>query len=179
MLAFGVSVAVGLAPLLGTVDVPLFKNIIDLFPRYPYDSPNLLIPIASFLMGLVALVFEFASRSHNSRTAIRKWFVISACICIASLMVLFFVYLMVTEHAGERAIPILVGFGQPLCSACQDLGRVACIESITGSLSDISQCFGTLNVKMGFAALALTYFLLMASFGAMVGGLILRETSQQ
>jgi len=69
VVAFSVSVAIGLAPLLGKLRVPLFSPMLDMIPTYFQDS---LITLTSALMGLVAVVVQWFSETGLSQTARRN-----------------------------------------------------------------------------------------------------------
>src|SRR5882724_5196164 len=56
MVGFGVSVAVGLAPYLGTLHVPLFSSLLDLIPE---PIRGTVIPLSAALMGVVAVIVEW------------------------------------------------------------------------------------------------------------------------
>src|SRR5262245_2174854 len=87
---FGVGVAIGLSPLLGTAAVPGFKSLLSLFPIGMADT---LIPTSSFLMGLAALgTYAIVQARDLSRRSISRGFRASIAGAAVFLVVLVIAY---------------------------------------------------------------------------------------
>ena len=66
LLGAGVSVAIGLAPFLGEIDVPLFKPLIGILPP---EEGTVAIPLSAAMMGIVAVAVQWygSQRLRSSR----------------------------------------------------------------------------------------------------------------
>jgi len=156
VLSFGVSVGLGLAPFLGQKKVPGFRALLDLFP---FQLQEVLIPIAAFLMGLVALAVQFYATEKVTRALLKGWFNFTWKGMLAALMILFVIYYLVVERvevlSGRRTVAVLRGVSQaPLDTcACRKpplmLGNKACIKYLAFNDDAIEACFGEFKVKLG------------------------------
>jgi hypothetical protein len=175
LLGFGVSVAVGLAPYLGRVRVPLFTPLLSLIPLFVQD---IAIPLSSAAMGLVAVFVQWYGSSRISQEWASKMFVrtlISAAVLLLALTV---VQMLAVERiyvpATEQTVSLVVGFAFPDKPPCAGLSRAQCIGNRLGlNPSAIETYFGGVQVKVAQVLLVLTYTLFMSSFGALVGLLVI------
>jgi hypothetical protein len=117
MIAFGVSVAVGLAPLLGLLKIPLFTSLLSLIPDSLRGS---LIGVTSALMALIAIGVQWYSEEQLTRDTRRK--ALSASLCIAFVAAISF-YVVTTYvvkdvpfggHKDREVGSFLVGFSRPI-----------------------------------------------------------------
>src|SRR5437016_3481091 len=71
LLGFGVSVAIGLAPYLGKVHVPLFSPLLDLIPE---SLQTTILPLSSALMGIVAVGVQWYGGERLTEQWLRRAF---------------------------------------------------------------------------------------------------------
>lgn len=175
LLGFGVSVGLGVAPLLGTWSVPGFTPMLSLFPKLPWDTTGALIPISALLMGMLAVVIQFLGRDNHSDAKLRKWFFRCTWLAGGALIVLLILqpFLVVTfpVPAQNSEIAVLVGFSRPdTCTACSTgISDVQCLENTTLNPPLMRSCWGDRQLIFAYLALALPYIGLMGAFGLMVG----------
>lgn len=187
VLGFGVGVAVGLAPFLGTVDIPLFAPLRLLVPekmRVPA------VPLSAFLMGLVAVGVQFAAGERIARRRLRRWFVATfAAILVGVLgMALLHVEVVRTVSVKKRqgkdmrnvavvVAPSRVDPPPRTCSCDPDLDDVSCLEWM--GIDNVEPCWGQRPVAYSRFALTFAYLFLTGSFGALIGLLLLQEDSKK
>jgi hypothetical protein len=189
LLGFGVWVALGLAPFLGRVHVPGFSPLLDMYP----STLRWLIPISGLLMGMLALVVEFAAGRRVSQKTLTRWFARAVALFVAScgLLIVLYLFLVVrvdgaVPAAGEGSKPatfaVVTGTlevpPQPPGSDCKcNPGWPAdkCIEKITLNPANVRLCFGSERVAFASLALAVLYLALTGSFAAGVGLLLLAQ----
>jgi hypothetical protein len=187
VVGFGVGVAVGMAPFLGLLDVPLFAPLLSMFPASVQATA---IPLSAFLMGLVAVGIQFASGEKVSRRWLRWSFFATFVALVIGVVVLLSLYteriLTVpnVETADGRTIDIrlVVGGERPVppppgCDCLPTQGDVACIQEI--AFENAPACWGRLQVVRAERALTLAYLFLTSSFGALIGLLLLQEESRK
>lgn len=173
MLAFGVSVALGMAPLLGNVGIPGFVSILALFPTRPFDHTTPLIAVTGLLMGLVALAVQYFQDEGVATSKRNRMFVTGAAGLVACLILMFGMYLFSVEQIGDHNV--LVGWQDPKCSVCLELPRSACLAKITLATSDIDRCFGSSSVRVAALLLALLYMAALSLLGMLIGLLMLKD----
>jgi len=176
VLAFGVSVMIGLAPLLGTLNVPFFKGLINLFPRIPIDTVQIVLPFAGLAMGVVALAYQFKSLGSDGQKTLQKHFMIALILFCFGLVALLVVHVTSVEQVGVRQISVLVGFGEAQCQQCVGTSRSGCVYRILGVQNEMQECFGGASYRLALLAMILSYLVSMCSLGVMVGNLVLRES---
>lgn len=182
MVGFGVSVAVGLAPLLGSVEVPGFSALLQLFPTLPWDTRKTIIPLAAFAMGVTAAVVQFRASDRLSDKRLRTLFNRTVAAIVVAFLVLVISHTLLVRQirvpAVESEVPVLIGFYRPQsCSACPaSMSDSACIvDRVSLNPTAIESCWGDLNIRSGFLLLALSYLGLMVSFGSLMGYLMRRR----
>jgi hypothetical protein len=167
LLAFGVSVGVGLAPLLGTQKVPLFSPLLDLVPDSLRDK---LVPFASALMGLLAVVVQWFSEEELDRSARRKAFKWSVAIAFAGAVAFYSVSIFVVRHVDGATV--LIGFYPPK-ERCIGMSAAQCIHSETTVNQDrITSYWGDGNVGLAELALSYSYLIFTLGFASAVGVVI-------
>lgn len=177
MLGLGVGVAVGLAPLLGKARIPGFAALLEL---YPESLRATAIPLASFLMGIVAASVQFYFQLGKHKR-FGKWFAASAALAVISLLALTQIYAesvtVVTYEGGRLHVPYVTGFGDrpQSCAKCPSgMSNEECIQGLpTPAL--IASCFGEARTRHAQEALLYSYLGSMLFFGALVGFLILKN----
>jgi len=173
MLTFGISVAVGMAPLLGYANVPGFKSLLELFPKYPFDFTTQLVAVAGLMMGLTALSVQYFQHERIKESKRRWWFICLGVMLGSCLAVVFITYLFSVEQVGNYNV--LIGFGDPICKLCEGMQRSECVAEITVSAKDIDRCFGSASVRLAAMILALLYLAALTLLGALVGLLLTRK----
>lgn len=183
MLGFGVSVALGLLPFLGLVGVPGFTPLLSLFPKVPFDTTVRIIPLSSFVMGVVCLIVQFLSHERLSRAYLRQLFKWSAVGVVLATVLLLVIHTLVVVQVkmpaiGQDAeIAVLLSYSRlDSCEECEpEMSDVECLSHTTLDPAKIRSCWGDRNIRIAFLILAFPYFIMTAGFGVMVGGLVLRE----
>lgn len=177
MIGFGVSVAVGLAPYLGRLEIPLFTPLLKLIPE---AIQNLIIPVSAALMGIVAVVTQFYAGERLSRVRLRKLFlrtIIFACVtCLLLIVVHTLVVVKVPILGGKESATFLVGFvrpNEPPCTA--EVSDAECIKYLTLDESAIASFWGDKQVRIAKLSLIVPYLLFLSSFGILVALLLLRD----
>ncbi len=180
VLAFGVSVAVGLAPFLGLAGVPGFRSLLSLFPTAPFDTHQTLIPLSAFLMGVVAVGVQFYARRRPEWASLGTAFKKLAIVILAALLLLLVLHVLTVHQimvgAGE-SVSVLLGFTRPAtCQECDtSMSNPECLGHTTLDPGRILSCWSELQIRISFLAMALAYLVLVGTFGALVGILILQE----
>jgi hypothetical protein len=171
--AFGVSVAVGLAPLLGVLKIPLFSSLLDLIPDFQRHS---LIPVVSALMGLVAVLVQWYSEEKLSRARRRRALLPTVFLAMIAAVSFYVVttYVVVNIDFGgsdhRETGTFLVGFHRPNDAPCQGVKSDAvCIERLTFDQNVITAFWGQDSIRTATLALSAPYLIFMLSFGAAVG----------
>lgn len=173
MLAFGISISLGMAPLLGYVQIPGFVSLLALFPIYPFDFTKQLVAVTSLLMGLIALLVQYFQHERASRAKRNRWFLKISTALVTCLLLIFAIYLFNVEQVGS--FNILIGWSEPQCIQCSGITRSECIERITATTADVDRCFGSSRVRGAAFVLAFLYMATLSLLGTLVGLLVLRE----
>jgi hypothetical protein len=175
VVGFGVAVAIGMAPFLGELDLPLFTPLLHLIPRSIRDT---LVPLSAALMGLVAVVVQWLGEERLTRVWLRKMF--GRTLVIASLS---FLLLLVLHNFVVVRVPIpsigstetfLVGFTRPDTPGCTGFSNAECIKRLSMDEKRIASYWGDSQISLAALCLKLSYLLFTGSFGALVGLLVLR-----
>jgi hypothetical protein len=175
LLGFSVSVAVGLAPYLGRVHVPLFTPLLSIIPLSLQDTA---IPIAAACMGLVAVLVQWG----KSRKP-KNWEIGTALgASLFSLLLLVGLEMTTVAHidvpAVNSKVSFAVGFSTPNKPPCVGLGRDECItKKLNLDESNIDSFFGDSQTSIAKLLLVLAYVSSMTSFGLVVGLLVLRDSN--
>jgi hypothetical protein len=174
MVAFGVSVVIGLAPLLGTVRVPGFTALLTLFPRLPLDLARPIIPIASVLMGTLAAALAFYATEKIPMATVRRWMkrtLITILGALVALLVSYIFSVIQVTYQGTKTVSVLVGFYRPTtCRDCEPwMSDEECVGHTTLKPARIRSCWGDKNINVAYLTLSLLYLVVMGSFGVAVG----------
>jgi hypothetical protein len=171
VLGFGVSVAVGLAPYLGKLNVPLFTPMLSLIP---VSVQSIAIPLSAASMGIVAVLVQWYGSQQMSRSWLHSMFIRSIAICISCLLTLtvieFLAVVRVDVPAVGSTISFAVGLSNPNTPPCTGLGRSDCIkQKLTLDEAKIETYFGERQASFTKLALVLVYVIFMSMFGVLVG----------
>lgn len=179
ILGFGVGVAVGLAPYLGTVGVPGFQPLLNL---YPLSIRNVAIPLAAALMGIVAVVVDWYGAERLTPTRLRRMFWRTLTIVGAGFVLLIVVHtafvVAVPIEGGSDSVSFVIGWTrQATCNCGQELSDAQCIQRITFNLAAVDACWGDRGVRFAKLVLILSYLLFTGAFGVLVGITIVRAAA--
>lgn len=179
LLSFGVTLAIGLAPLLGRAHVPLFTSIMEVFPL---DLQGGLIPFASFVMTLPAVGVQFFAGEAIASRTVNRAFAITFLILVPLTLALYVVYsyavVRVPIEGGRGTAAYIVGndFVQDCPCKARGLRIASCIGiAISANPAQVSDCYPANEINLRRSILATLYLLVMLSFGALIGLLILKE----
>ena len=176
LLGFGVSVAVGLAPYLGKLDIPLFTPLLSIIPETLH---NPLLPLSAALMGVLAVVVQWYGDERHSK----KWLEHTFRRCLQTLGVSFLALLVVHTTAvvpvpilgGKEHVAFMVGFVRPERPPCPaGVSDARCIMLLTLDPSRVESFWGDGQVRIARLALMLSYLAFTGGFGALVGLLLLK-----
>jgi hypothetical protein len=184
VVGFGVSAAVGLAPYLGKTHIAGFSSLLSLFP---VDVQDKAIPLASCVMGLVAIVIQWYGDRRCSSRWLREMFtrvLITALTSFSLLLVLYqFVVVSVPTQFGQSSVRYVVGFKRPADPPCSPpLIKTAadCIaKKLTLNPRKVESYFGATQVNVGTLCLLLPYLTFMGSFGLLVGLALLQNRNKR
>ena len=176
LLGFGVGVAVGLAPYLGLLNIPLFKPLLTLIPE---SIREIVLPLSAALMGTVAIVVQWYGGEHLTRAWTKKMFARTLVVLALTFVALTVVHTLVVVTLpieDDRSISFVVGFTRPNRPPCTaDVSDAACIKEITSDPSAIESFWGDRQIRIAKLALIFSYLLFTSSFGALVGLTLLRD----
>lgn len=179
MLAFGISVAVGLAPLLGRMRVPGFTAIFDLMPVNVRDT---LFPFAAFAMALPALAVQFHGETVFAKRRMARWFATVAAAAVVFLALLYVLFITVVAEVPYRGGSAVARYivGETMTADCPcRAGNVPIAPCISRFLTFdpvmVESCYPPSQIAWRKIALAGSYVGLMLCFGTAIGLLVLRE----
>jgi hypothetical protein len=180
VVGFGVAVAIGLAPFLGELDLPLFTPLLHLIPRSVRDT---LVPLSAALMGLVAVVVQWLGEERLSRVRLRKMFARTLAVAVFSFVLLFtlhnFIVVRVPIPSLDSTETFIVGFTRPDAPGCQGFSDSECIKRLSMNEELIASYWGDRRIALASLCLKLAYLLFTGSFGALVGLLALRDQAKK
>lgn len=181
LLGFGVSVAIGLAPYLGKVHLPLFSPLLSLIPKSLQDT---VLPLSSAFMGIVAVAVQWYGGETVTDAWLRRAFTSALVLILALLLILAIVHKRVVAvvpfSGGSEFESFTIGFGRPNKPPCVDLAPAACIsDHLTFNPIRIETYFGSNQVFYGEIVLELLYLLFTGCFGVLVAILLLRDEKEK
>jgi hypothetical protein len=182
LVGFGVGVGVGSAPFLGTVDVPLFEQLVEVFPN---EGRNRLFALGAFAMGLVAVAVQFYAGEASSRQRVRRLFsrtLLTIVLALAALGVLVVKFVEQIDVAGgEVASFAIAGERRPatICPCDPAVSDQECLASLTANPALIDRCWSPDATDNVHLALVAAYLLLTGGFGALIGLLILQRVAKR
>lgn len=176
ILNFFVGLAVGLAPFLGTQNVPFFKALISVMP---FQIRNELIVLSAFLMGLIVAAVQFYASERIARPLLRKRFGLALIVIGAGFVLFYFLRdeFTVDVPRGEGTVTVLIG-SEPLKDClCPDPVRnpEACIARLSFNPTAIAQCWSRKEIRRRGELLGLAYLLLTGGVGVLVGFILIQE----
>ena len=174
---FGVGVGLGLAPFLGTIQVPGFEALLGLFPP---ELQRTLIPLSAFLMGLVAMAVQFYAGERIARSALRRRFRRALIALLVGLLLFvglhtLFVKSLPTDGGAGSAV-VTIGWQRlPSCGCPPTLSDAECVKSLSADPAAIESCWGSRQLGLARLSLTLAYLVLTGGFAALAGLLLLAE----
>jgi hypothetical protein len=185
ILSFGVTLAAGMAPLLGKVHVPFFTAILDVFPL---NLSSTLIPFVAFIMTLPAVAVQFFAKDAIAPERLDGWFRWNLAFIAPLTMALYVAYtLTVTQinFEGQKGVVAYVTGSNmlPTCPCATHrppLAIASCIgNAITFDPAQVSDCYPPAEINSRKAILSTLYMMLMLSFGTLIGLLVLKEEQRR
>ncbi|MEO8627105.1 MAG: hypothetical protein ABI612_03265 [Betaproteobacteria bacterium] len=183
VIAFGVSLAVGLAPLLGKLRIPGFSSLLAL---YPVNLADTIIPFAALLMALPAIAVQFYAGDRIARAVLHRWFVrttlLTGVLLFSVLAAYLFFVVQVPFDGGKGQAAYAIGLHQQPDSVClehkKSLSR--CIaEELTFNPAQVEAVFPENEIRLVKLLLSMGYLALMGCFGTLIGLLVLREGARR
>lgn len=181
VIAFSVTLAVRLAPLLGRVRIPGFSPIIELFP---VNVRAVAVPFAAFVMAIPAVLVQYFAGERIR--FFRPRFVLSLALTLfALLLILFYLYgtyvIQVQTIGGAGSLSYIVGSKMKTKCECmkKQMDIVPCIgRAISTSSQEVDDCDEDQELRRRKILLSMTHIVMTACFGALVGILVLKENEQ-
>jgi hypothetical protein len=173
VLGFGVTTAVGLAPFLGRVGVPGFSSLLGLVP---YQLQDDVVPLAAFLMGLVAVALEYYAGEEITSGRIRLLFPAGlAALLVGVVLFTFFSEAFVAKaQSGSLKVAVIVAAARRSeCKCDKAISDEKCIQEVT--LAGLASCWDAAALLPRKLALSFTYLFLTGGFGALIALLIIVE----
>lgn len=181
LISLTASVAIGLAPFLGTLNIPLFSPLLSLIPIQIQKEA---ITLSTSAMSLVAIAVQWGAGVNVNLRVIEKRFkrilVIAAITFILLFTVSNFLVVRVPYLDGSRSASFLKGFRRPIPDPCSGKSDESCVQSVLSfDEAKLAGYWGNDQIALARFAYLLFYVALMAQFGALVGFLVLRDGIQK
>lgn len=177
VLSLSVSAAVGLAPFLGKVKVPLFTTLLALFPQ---SIANVAIIFSTATMGIVAAYVQFFGSDRTPLPDIRRKFLVAIRWCIFLLALLLIIYFVTVTRVpflgGAESASFVTGFTGSRDPRCAQMSSAQCILKVTTfDEANIDAAFGELRIRLAKAMLVIVYVSFMSMFAYAVALIVLEE----
>ena len=186
---FTVGTAVGLAPFLGRVKVPLFSAMLEL---YPVQMQQNLIILSGFLLGIVAVAVQYYAFKASPTELLDRYFGLLLKLMLAVLLLLVVLYQTsvvsvpiekqvsaIPPHVEAHRYTLLVGWFRANSGACRcppEMTALDCVEQNSLDPRRVASCWKYLPLFE--VVLTLQYLVLLGGFGTLVGLLLLREEEE-
>lgn len=166
--------------MLGTVEVPGFRHLLELLPQHPTDLTDL-VPLSAFLMGLVAVAVQFFSGDRPSRRSLRRGFVWGLTAVLAGFLALILLSglrVVRVDLPGGGALRVLTSW-KVRENCCPSAEGRACIEGLSLDPAILEECYGRGRLRLMEISLTLSYLVATGGFGALIGLLVLQEEARR
>jgi hypothetical protein len=187
-----VGAGIALAPILGTQHVPGFSPIAAIFPQ---NLQRGVVPFASFLLTIPMLAGHFFASDDISAARLNRIFSRVLPLVIALALILYYFYsafvVQVEFEGGNSSAAYVVGEHMvadcPCAARSEDkllgvrarppLDIAVCVGPILSANPDaVTACYPRAETNSRRAILAITYLLLMTSFGAIIALVVKKES---
>jgi len=182
VLGFFVGVVIGIAPFLGSVNVPGFRALLSVMP---FQITSDLIPLSSFLMGIivVAVQFFFYAAEGTSPVARKKRFQLALFVMIVGF-VLFVIlrdeFTVSVPRGGSRVTVLISSSPMENCDCKNPQGSPAnCIRRLAFAEEAIERCWGHEPLTRRSQLLKLSYLILTGGVGVLIGLLLLEDEARR
>lgn len=177
LISFAVTVAIGLAPFLGTMGVPLFSPLLNLIPLQIRTEA---ITLSTMAMSLVAIAVQWKAKIRSNPKEMRKKFRVAITSTVFTFVCVFAIsnFLVVRVHflAGSKSVTFLKGFRRPSPDPCAGLSDEACIQRVlTFNEADINSYWGDNQIAVSRFLFLSAYIAMLAQFGLLIGYLVQAE----
>lgn len=175
VVGFGVSVAVGLAPYLGRLHVPLFTPMLFLLPE---SVQGIAIPLSAASMGIVAVWVQWYGSQRLRPDWVGTWFVRTIIVCFVSLFLIAAIEMTAVVRVDVPSVDQVASFAvgplNPNTPPCVNLSRQDCIKhALSLDPAQIESHFGETQANFTKLALVIVYTTFMTMFGILVGLMML------
>jgi hypothetical protein len=183
ILAYLVTLGIGLAPVVGKVRVPGFTSIAEVFP---VNLQRGLAPFATFIMAIPIVCTHFFSldRGAGSRSLDRLFRLVLPAVIVLPLL-LFYLYsswvIQVDFEGGRQSAAYVVGDEMRRDCECakRNLDIQTCIaEWLGANPAAVTNCYPRAETNARRAGLAIVYLLMMLGFGTLIALIVLKERRQ-
>lgn len=186
LVAFTVTLGVGIGPLLGVIRIPGFIAIGELFPL---NLQRAVAAFAAFLLALPAVGVQFFGGDRfpagRLKAAFTIVFVALFAGIFAGILALYLAYtswVVQVEVGGNLSAAYIVG--PRMLPDCLCVARKLQITSCIGPVLDtnpahVENCYPREDIVARKNGLSLLYFVAMFSFGVLIGLVVLRERMPQ
>ena len=176
MLAFGVTIPISLAPLVGKLPVPGLTTILDVFPLNLREG---LIAFGAIVASLPAIAVQ--AYYHTTRPAsYRRWIFALVIILVVLILAIYAIYTLVVVQVpymgGDRYARYVIGDEMKPACVCAKRGKdiTECVGPlISFNAAVVEGCFPQRQVQRNKLYLSLPYLAFLACLGAAVGMLTL------
>jgi hypothetical protein len=182
VLAFGVSVVVGLLPYLGKASIPGFTALLSLVPDALH---GVAFPISAAIMGILAVWIQWTGGSRPSQTWLRKRFSMTLYQALLGMALLVvaetFLVVRLRVNAENRTAVYMRGWERLQTAPCPPLMSDAeCTKRVVpDEEGKLALVWGETQLNLVTLMILGPYFMVTSSFGLLVGLLVLREETQK
>jgi hypothetical protein len=179
--SFGVTVAIGLAPFLGKVKVPLFDSLLEVVP---FQLQNDLIPLSAFLMGLIAVALEFYAGEEIASGRIRSLFRVGLAALVLGLVLFTTLssWFVVRGQFIGQSVGVVVAdkrLPSPGCGCPPEITDRACIKRLSLNEEALDSCWGGTSLQLRKLSLRLTYLFLTGGFASLTALLLIQRENRR
>ena len=182
VLNFFVGLGIGLAPFLGTKNIPGFKALISVMP---FQIQSELITLSAFLMGLIVVAVQFYSAERISRPVLVKRFGLA----LAAMGVGFALFYLlrneftVDVERGSTTVTVLIGSTPKKTAHCGCPNPAdepeACIKTLSFRAEAIAACWDYREIRRRGELLGFSYLLLTGGVALLIGFVLLQEEARR
>jgi hypothetical protein len=179
ILGFGVTLVVGMAPLLGRKGIPGFTALSDILPLNIKDG---VIVVASVLMTAPAVGVQFFSGDAIAKKRIGRAFAVAFAALVIGTFLLYRAYahdVIQIPYLGQQGTAAYI-VGKTMLPDCpcvaKKLAISACIgNAITTNPVAVAGCYDREEISDRETKLSTLYLFVMFSFGVLVGLVVVKE----